>query len=178
MRTKKKDTRESDEALDRLMGNARTYEEVQGVIAQLTKAVVERALRGELTAHLGYSKHDPAGANSGNSRNGTTKKTLKGSFGEMVIETPRDRNGDFEPQLVKKGQRRWPQLDGQILSLYASLYARGLTTREIQEHLEEIYHTEVSPALISEVTDEVTDEVRAWQNRDCLNQAWNLFTGC
>ncbi len=161
MRKQKRDTRESDEALDRLMGNARTYEEVQGVIAQLTKAVVERALRGELTAHLGYTKHDPVGANSGNSRNGTTKKTLKGSFGEMEIETPRDRNGDFEPQLVKKGQRRWPQLDGQILSLYA----RGLTTREIQGHLEEIYHTEVSPALISEVTDEVTDMVRAWQNR-------------
>jgi putative transposase len=127
----------------------------------LTKAVLERALNAELTHHLGYEKHDPAGHNSGNSRNGTSAKTVKGEFGEIVVETPRDRNSSFEPQILGKHQTRFDGFDEKILSLYA----RGMTTREIQGHLKEIYGVEVSPSLISDVTDAVMEEVKAWQNR-------------
>lgn len=132
-----------------------------GLLKQLTKAVLERAMQAELTAHLGYEKHDPAGHHSGNSRNGKTKKTLKGDFGQMEVETPRDRNGSFEPKIVPKGQTRFKGFDEKILSMYA----RGMTTREIEAHLQEIYGVEVSPALISTVTEAVQDEVRNWQNR-------------
>jgi len=132
-----------------------------GLLQQLTKALVERALNGEMTHHLGYEKHNPDGNNSGNSRNGSTPKTLKGKRGQVEIEVPRDRNSEFEPQLVKKNQTRFDGLDEKIISLYA----RGMTTREIQGHLEEIYGVEVSPSPISNVTDAVLDEVRAWQSR-------------
>lgn len=118
-------------------------------------------MSAELTEHVGYEKHDAAGQNSGNSRNGRSAKTLKGTFGTMPIEVPRDRNGTFEPQIIGKHQTRFTGFDENIISLYA----RGLSTREIQQHLEEIYQVEVSPGLISSVTDEVIDEVRAWQNR-------------
>src|ERR1043165_441293 len=132
-----------------------------GLLKRLTKALLERALNAELTNHLGYEKHDPSGNNSGNSRNGTTSKTVKGEFGEMVVETPRDRNGTFEPRILGKHQTRFEGFDDKILSMYA----RGMTTREIQGHLQEMYGIEVSPGLISEVTDAVADEVKAWQNR-------------
>jgi putative transposase len=132
-----------------------------GLLKRLTKAVLERALNAELTHHLGYEKHDPAGHNSGNSRNGASSKTVKGEFGEIVVETPRDRNGTFEPQILGKHQTRFEGFDDKILSLYA----RGMTTREIQGHLQEMYGVEVSPTLISDVTDAVLDEVKAWQNR-------------
>lgn len=151
----------SDELLDEFLKQGRTTEDVNGLLQQITKAVLERALQGELTEHLGYSKHDPAGNNSGNSRNGATRKTLQGDFGEIELETPRDRNGEFEPQLIKKNQTRWTGFDDKILSMYA----RGMTTREIQGHLEEMYQVEVSPSLISEVTDGVIEEARAWQSR-------------
>lgn len=132
-----------------------------GLLKQLTKALLERAMQAELTDHLGYEKHDPAGHNSGNSRNGKSRKKLKGDFGEIDLETPRDRNGSFEPKIVAKGQTRFTGFDDKILSMYA----RGMTTREIQAHLEEIYGVDVSPTLISNVTEAVQDEVRAWQNR-------------
>lgn len=132
-----------------------------GLLKQLTKALLERAMQAELTEHLGYEKHDPVGHHSGNSRNGKSRKKLKGDFGEMDLETPRDRNGTFEPRIVEKGQTRWRGFDAKILSMYA----RGMTTREIQGHLEEIYGVEVSPTLISNVTEAVQDEVQAWQNR-------------
>jgi putative transposase len=151
----------SDELLDELLKQGRTAEDVNGLLQQITKAVLERALQGELTEHLGYGKHDPAGIHTGNSRNGATRKTLQGDFGEIELETPRDRNGEFEPQLIKKNQTRWSGFDDKILSMYA----RGMTTREIQGHLEEMYQVEVSPSLISEVTDGVMEEARAWQNR-------------
>src|SRR5215208_340845 len=118
-------------------------------------------MAAELTDHVGYEKHETAGHKSGNSRNGKSAKTLKGSFGTMPIEVPRDRNGTFEPQIIEKHQTRFTGFDANIISLYA----RGLSTREIQQHLEEIYHVEVSPALISSLTDEVIDEVKTWQNR-------------
>jgi putative transposase len=151
----------SDELIDTLLTQGQTSEDINGLLKQLTKAVLERAMHGELTAHLGYEKHDPSGNNSGNSRNGVTRKTLTGEFGEIELETPRDRNGVFEPQLIKKNQTRWTGFDDKILSMYA----RGMTTREIQGHLEEMYQVEVSPSLISEVTDSVVEQLRAWQNR-------------
>ena len=114
-----------------------------------------------MTHHLGYEKHDPSGHNSGNSRNGTSAKTVKGKRGQVQLAVPRDRNSEFEPQLIPKGQSRIDGFDERVLSLYA----RGLSTREIQAHLEEIYGTAVSPDLISTVTDAVLDEVRAWQSR-------------
>jgi putative transposase len=132
-----------------------------GLLKQLTKAILERALDAEMTNHLGYEKHSPAGYKSGNSRNGKSKKTLKGDFGEVELETPRDRNASFEPKIVAKNQTRWTGFDDKILSMYA----RGMSTREITAHLEEIYGVEVSPTLISQVTDAVQDEVRTWQNR-------------
>jgi putative transposase len=150
--------------LDELLKDYQKPEDLlgqDGLLQQLTKALVERALDGELTHHLGYEKHDSAGDNSGNSRNGTTPKTMKGKRGQVQIDVPRDRASSFEPQLVKKGQTRFDGLDENIISLYA----RGMTQREIQGHLEEIYGVEISPSLISTVTDAVLDEVRAWQSR-------------
>src|SRR5947209_13157116 len=133
----------------------------EGLLRQLAKALVERALAGELTHHRGYEKHDASGENSGNSRNGTTPKSIKGKRGQVRIDVPRDRDSSFEPQLVMKGQTRFDGFDEKIISLYA----RGMTQREIQGHLEEIYGVEISPSLISTVTDAVLDEVRAWQAR-------------
>jgi putative transposase len=153
-----------NELIDSLLKDYKTPEEILGeggLLKQLTKAVLERAMQAELTDHLGYERHDPAGDNSGNSRNGKSKKTLKGDFGQLPIEVPRDRNSTFDPKIVPKGQTRFDGFDDKILSLYA----RGMTTREIQAHLEEIYQVEVSPALISSVTDAVIEEVKAWQNR-------------
>jgi putative transposase len=152
------------ELIDELLKDYQRPEDVigeHGLLKQLTKALLERAMSAELTNDLGYEKSDPVGHNSGNSRNGSTPKTLKGDFGEMVIETPRDRNGSFEPQIVKKHQTRFDGFDDKILSMYA----RGMTTREIQGHLTEMYGVDVSPTLISEVTDGVIEEVKAWQNR-------------
>jgi putative transposase len=132
-----------------------------GILKQLTKAVVERALEAEMEHHLGHGRHEPVGNATGNTRNGHSRKTLKGEFGEMPIDIPRDRDGDFEPQLIGKHQTRWSGFDDKIISLYA----RGMTVREIKSHLEEIYGAEVSPALISSVTDAVMDEAKAWQMR-------------
>src|SRR5258707_8664951 len=132
-----------------------------GLLKQLQKRLLEKAMGAELTVHLGYGKHDSAGDNSGNSRNGTSPKTLKGEFGNLELATPRDRNGSFEPQIVAKGQRRFEGFDQAIISLYS----RGLTTREIEGHLLEIYGVEVSPALVSQVTDAVCADVQSWQGR-------------
>ena len=132
-----------------------------GLLKQLTKQLLERAMAAEMTEHVGYDKNDAIGNNSGNSRNGKSAKTIKGSFGTMPLEVPRDRNGTFEPQIIEKHQTRFTGFDENIISLYS----RGMSAREIQQHIEEIYHVEVSPALISSVTDAVLDEVKTWQNR-------------
>src|SRR5881394_2196402 len=153
-----------NELIDNLLKDYQKPEDIigeNGLLKQLTKQLLERAMDAELTEHVGYEKHEAAGNKSGNSRNGKSAKTLKGSFGRMPLEVPRDRNGTFEPQIIEKHQTRFTGFDENIISLYA----RGLTTREIQQHLEEIYQVEVSPALISNVTDEVIDEVKTWQNR-------------
>ena len=132
-----------------------------GLLKQLTKILVEAALETEMADHLGHGKNEPVDNPTGNTRNGKSKKTLKGEFGKLPIEIPRDRHGTFEPQLIPKHQTRWTGFDDKILSLYA----RGMTVREIQSHLEEMYGTEVSPTLISSVTDAVIEEVKAWQAR-------------
>ncbi len=154
----------TDEVLNELMKEYSKPEDLLGqggLLKQLQKRLLEKALGAEMTVHLGYEKHDPAGRKSGNSRNGSSGKTIKGEFGELPLVVPRDRNGTFEPQIVGKGQRRFEGFDQAIISLYA----RGLTTREIEGHLLEIYGVEVSPALVSQVTDAVCADVQLWQNR-------------
>ena len=153
----------TDRLLDELLKGKKPGEILSedGLLGELTKRLVERALEGEMTEHLGYERHSPAGKNSGNSRNGKTQKTVQSKSGELEISVPRDRNGDFEPQLVRKRQRRLPGFDDKVIALYA----RGMTTREIQGHLQELYGVEVSPTLISSVTDSVLEDVRAWQSR-------------
>ena len=154
----------SKELLDELLKDCKTPADLlgqNGVLKQLTKDLMERMLEAEMTDHLGYDKHAPEGRGSGNSRNGTSAKTIQGDHGEVPLEVPRDRNGDFEPQLVAKGQRRLPGFDEKVISMYA----RGMTTREIQGHLHELYGVEVSPTLISNITDAVLEEVTAWQSR-------------
>src|SRR5215469_2960308 len=132
-----------------------------GLLKQLTKAVIERCLETELDTHLGYPKHGRQGHATGNTRNGTSQKTMKGEQGQIEIDVPRDRQSTFEPQLVKKDQTRLEGFDEKILALYA----RGMTTRDIQAQLQELYGVEVSPALISNVTEAVMEEVRQWQTR-------------
>jgi len=153
----------SDEVIDSLLKSCDPKELLSegGLLSQLTSRLVERALEGEMTDHLGYEKHDPGGRSSGNSRNGTISKTLKTPFGEAEISTPRDRDGSFEPQLVKKRQTRLPELDEKIIALYA----RGMTVRDIQGHLEDLYGVQVSPDLISRATSAVQEDVLAWQKR-------------
>jgi len=154
----------SPDLIDQLLAGYQKPEDLlgeHGLLKQLTKAVVERALQAEMAAHLGHAKNETVTNPAGNARNGKSSKTLKGEFGELPIEIPRDRHGSFEPQLIPKHQTRWTGFDDKILSLYA----RGMTVREIQGHLEEMYGTEVSPSLISSVTDAVIEEVKAWQSR-------------
>lgn len=154
----------SDQLLDQLLAGYKKPEDLigpEGILKQLTARLVERALDGEMTDHLGYEKNDPKGRGSGNSRNGTTAKTLQTELGPMPIEVPRDREGSFEPQLVKKRQTRFTGFDEKILGMYA----RGMTVRDIQGHLEDLYGVEVSPDLISRVTSAVAEDILAWQAR-------------
>src|SRR6202035_4564993 len=153
-----------DGLIDELLAGARTEEEIVGpggLLASLTKRLVERAMEVELTDHLGYEPHrEPAGG-TGNIRNGSTPKTLMTEHGPVGIRTPRDRDGSFEPQIVRKRQRRFEGLDDKIIALYS----RGLSTRDIDAHLEEIYGGPVGRELISKVPDAVMDDARAWQQR-------------
>ena len=132
-----------------------------GLLKQLTKRLVERSLEAELTDHLGYEPHEPKGHGTGNNRNGRGSKTVQSDTGSIDIDVPRDRNGTFEPKLIKKRQRRLEGFDDKVLALYS----RGLSTRDIQAQIEELYGVEVSPTLISNITNAVMDDVRAWQSR-------------
>jgi putative transposase len=132
-----------------------------GLLSQVTKAVLERALAEEMTEHLGYERHDPAGRGSGNSRNGVTGKTLLTEVGGVDLAVPRNRKGSFAPRSVRKGQTRLDGFNERIVALYA----RGLSTRDIRAHLREIYDVDVSPDLISRVTDGVLEELQDWQAR-------------
>src|ERR1700728_877981 len=153
-----------DELIDDLLAGARTQEEIAGpggLLGQLTKRLVERAMEVELTDHLGYEPHQEPPGGTGNTRNGSMSKTLITEQGEVHVNTPRDRAGTFEPQIVRKSQRRFEGFDEKILALYS----RGLSTRDIEAHLEEIYGVRVGRDLISKVTDAVMDDARAWQTR-------------
>ncbi len=152
-----------DELLDALSEDTTPEEMLKdgSILKELQKRIIERALETEMTDHLGYPKDSPEGNNSGNSRNGKSKKTVTGPEGDFDISTPRDRNGSFEPQFIRKRQVRLEGFDEKVIAFYS----RGMTTREIQGQLHEIYGTEVSPSLISKVTDAVLDEVKEWQNR-------------
>jgi putative transposase len=132
-----------------------------GLIKQFAKAILERALQAEMTTHLGHEPGESVSNEAGNKRNGTTSKTVQGELGKLEISVPRDREGTFEPQLVKKRQTRLRGLDTRIVNLYA----KGMSTREIQSHLEEMYGVDVSAGLISNVTDAVNDEIKTWQSR-------------
>src|SRR6516164_7236140 len=154
-----------EELADQLLGKAQA-EGVEllgpdGLLSQVTKAVLERALEEEMIAHLGYEKHDPAGRGSGNSRNGSSGKTLLTEIGGIDLDVPRDRGGSFAPQIIRKGQTRLDGFNDRIIALYA----RGMTTRDIRAHLREMYDVDVSPDLISRVTDAVIDELQEWQSR-------------
>lgn len=154
-----------DQLIEELVGRAQA-EGLQltgegGLLQQLTKRLLESALEGEVTDHLGYDRHDPAGKNGGNSRNGTRSKTVLTEVGPVEIAVPRDRDGSFEPKIVKKRQRRLTGVDEMVISLAA----KGLTTGEVQAHLAEVYGTDVSRQTISTITDKVLEGMAEWQNR-------------
>lgn len=154
----------SPELLDELLGEAKTAQELlgsSGIIKSLSKALLERMLEGEMSHHLGYEKYASVGKNSGNSRNGRSNKTLKGDFGALDLAVPRDRQSSFEPVLVPKYETRFAEFDEKIISLYA----RGMSDRDIAAQLQDLYGIEVSHGLISQVVSEVISEVSAWQNR-------------
>jgi len=146
---------------EELAKDLKTPDDLSQLSATLTKLTVEAALKGEMNHHLGYDKHDLTGHHSGNSRNGYSIKKLKGDHDEIEIQTPRDRNATFEPQLVKKGQSRITGMDEQILSLYA----KGMSTRDIVAAFQEMYGAEISAGLVSQVTNAVIEKVVEWQNR-------------
>ena len=162
------------ELLDELLADYENPEDLtgpNGLLKELTRRLVETAAGAELTDHLGYERGDPAGWGSGNSRNGTSSKTLVTEHGPVEVDMPRDRNGTFEPEIVPKGETHWDGFDDKIISMYA----RGMTTGEIKAHLVEIYGVSVSKDFISRVTDQVMDDIRAWQNRPldpCYPVVW------
>ena len=155
------DKKEMRALAKQLAKNIKTEKDLSDFSKQLKKMTVEAALGAEMEDHLGYAKHDSDGHHTGNSRNGYSGKTLKGNHGAVDIEVPRDRNGAFEPQLVRKGQTRLTEFDNQILSLYA----KGMTTRDIVDCFKEMYDADVSATLISRVTESVLDKVHEWQSR-------------
>ena len=150
--------------LDELLKGYKKPEDLwgeKGIFGQIQKAMMERVLEDEMKFHLGYDKHSAEGNNTGNSRNGKSRKTIITDNDSLNIDIPRDRNGEFEPQLVRKHQRRINKFDDMVISLYS----RGLSTEEICGHLKEIYHTDVSKELISHITNTIYEEVQQWRNR-------------
>jgi putative transposase len=167
----------SDEVIDELLAGARTEEEIVGpggLLAELTKRLVERAMEVELTEHLGFEPHAEPPGGAGNTRNGATPKTLITEHGKVQIDAPRDRDGSFEPKIVKKRQRRFVGFDEKILALYS----RGLSVRDIEAHLAEIYGVKVGRDLISRVTDAVMDDVREWAKRPLEDIYPVVFLDC
>jgi putative transposase len=166
-----------NELIDELLAGARSEEEIVGpggLLADLTRRLVERAMDAELTDHLGYEPHQEPPGGVGNTRNGSTPKTLQTGHGPVRIKTPRDRDGSFQPQLVRKGQRRFRGFDEKIIALYA----RGMSVRDIQAHLGELYGVQVGHDLISRVTDAVMEDVREWQQRPLEDVYPIVFLDC
>jgi putative transposase len=157
----------TEEMIEQLRGDlrkARTYQDLMGedgAIKRLIKASLEGMLDAELTEHLGYKRYSPEGKNRGNSRNGKSRKTLRNDNGEIDLVVPRDRNGSFDPVIVKKYERTLGPIEDKIISMYA----KGMTTRDIQTHIQELYGLEISPALVSQITDKIIDLARQWHNR-------------
>lgn len=154
-----------DSVLDKLLEGYHNPEDLtgpNGIIKQLTKRLIEKIMQQELTQHLGYSKHSKEGENSGNSRNGYSDKSIKTDRGEIEIQTPRDRQGDFEPKIIPKGSRQFKGFDDLILSLYTN----GMTTRDIQEHIKMLYSVDISPDFVSNVTAGVLSDIKEWQSRE------------
>ncbi len=171
------DRRISDEVIDELLAGASTEEEIAGpggLLAELTKRLVERAMEVELTDHVGYEPHCEPPGGAANQRNGTSPKTLITEHGKVQVDAPRDRDGSFEPKIVRKRQRRFVGFDEKILALYS----RGLSTRDIEAHLEEIYGVKVGRDLISRVTDAVMDDVREWAKRPLEDIYPIVFLDC
>ena len=159
--------------LDALMKDYKNPEDLigeTGLLKQLTKQLLERAMQAEMTDHLGYEKNAPSNNNTGNARNGSYQKKVKGEFGHLDIAVPRDRDSSFEPVILPKGQSRFTGFDDKIIALYA----RGMTTRDIQAHLEEMYGVDISPTLVSQVTKAVQEEIILWQNRP-LDEVWPII---
>jgi len=153
-----------DELIDELLAGRCGEAEIMGpsgLLGDLTRRLIERAMAGELTGHLGYEPHQEPPGGSGNTRNGSTPKTVQTTAGPVLIQRPRDRNGSYEPQIVKNGQRRFEGFDEQIVALYS----RGMTTRDIEAHLREIYGASVGRDTISRVTDAVLEDAKDWQQR-------------
>ncbi len=166
-----------DGVVDELLAGAHGEDEIVGpggLLSQLTKRLVERAMEVELADHLGYEPHLEPPGGTGNARNGSTPKTLMTEHGQVQIDAPRDRNGSFEPQIVRKRQRRFEGFDEKILALYS----RGLSMRDIEAHLAEIYGVKVGRDLISRVTDAVMDDARAWQSRPLEDVYPVVFLDC
>lgn len=157
-----------------LTSDIKTTEELDDLTRLLRKTTLEAMLEGEMEDHVGYSKHSPEGHHSGNSRNGYSSKTLKGEYGEMEIDVPRDRNGAFEPQVIAKNQTRLPIFNDKIITLYS----KGLSTRDIVATLLELYDVDVSPTLISRVTDHVLEQVQQWQSRPLDEQYPIVYLDC
>jgi putative transposase len=162
----------SDEMIDKMLGGAKTQDDLfgkDGIVKQISKRFMERLLQEEMSAHLGYDKHSAEGHNSGNSRNGKSSKTIKTGNGDIEVAVPRDRNSEFEPILVGKRQKRLQLLNDQVLSLYS----RGMTVRDIQSYVEELYGTEISRDLIARITDGILEDVTEWRNRP-LNKTYPI----
>jgi len=163
-----------EELAAELAKGVKTEKDLADPLGQLMKMTIQKALDAEMENHLGYEKHSPSGRNKKNSRNGYSSKTIKGDSGELEIDVPRDRESEFEPQIVKKGQRRLLGFDEKIIALYA----KGQTTRDIADTLQEMYGVEVSHTLISQVTDSVLEEVENWQNRPLDNVYPIVYLDC
>src|SRR5450755_3218564 len=171
------DKRISNQVIDELLAGASTEEEIAGsggLLAELTKRLVERAMEVELTDHVGYEPHQEPPGGGQNTRNGAPPKTLICEHGKVAINAPRDRDGSFEPQIVKKRQRRFVGFDEKLLALYS----RGLSTRDIEAHLQEIYGVRVGRDLISRVTDGVMEDVRDWAKRPLEDIYPIVFLDC
>jgi len=161
MSRRRKNQTELNPQLEALVNSIKSPEQLEDITRLLRQKAFEAMLNGEMEDHLGYAKHDKAGQHSGNSRNGYSSKTLKGEQGELTIDVPRDRNGDFEPVIIPKHQTRLPMFNEQIIALYS----KGMSTRDIAATLQELYGVEVSPTLISRVTEQVLEQVQQWQSR-------------
>jgi transposase-like protein len=153
------------------LAKCKDFQEINGLLKRMLKEATEQILDAEMDAHLGYEKHSAEGKNSGNSRNGRSKKNVSSDLGEFELETPRDRNGEFDPKLVKKRQTDISEIDEKIISMYA----KGMTTRDIQAHFKEIYGAEISPTVISMITDKVVGLVQEWQSRPLARQYAIVF---